>query len=593
MASDDVSRSFDRVEPEVFENEVLGELIKLHAQVLTRMPWVQTILVLGVGLLVFRSVSPMILLSWALLTVSIECLRAAYAKRTLKLGDALQPKLVHAQLVTLAAVVGGTVGLSAALFLPGLTLPDQAILVIILFTMPAAGVSVSVSSRQILAAYSLFILVPTSGSWIMLYPGQIPTVAGLTLLYWGFMISVAGDGEQLLRRSVAIRRERDRLVNDLKLRNLEDRAAVAKAEHSSLARGRVLAAASHDLRQPLHALSVYSAILASNPAPETLPEVARNIDRLVRALGELLRGLLDLSRLSSDYYVPERQLFSLHRVIAEVCHEYEALAEDKQLFLMSELLPVRLYDDQIAITRIARNLLDNAIKYTDKGEIRVSTRITAGSAELTVEDTGKGIPLEEQNRIFDEFYQLHNSGNDQSKGVGLGLTIVQRLCELIEARIKVVSKAGEGSRFVVSFNGAVNKSADQYTETVSADLNKLKSKRIYVVDDEIDILESMRLLLRAWGIRVETAASQEAAEALFRQFGNPDLLMIDLRLRGKEQGAELARRLQHRYGDFPVLVVTGETASEELQKANSTGYPLLQKPITAEVLYDALGIALR
>ncbi len=318
-----------------------------------------------------------------------------------------------------------------------------------------------------------------------------------------------------------------------------------------------------------------------------MPEVAHNIDRLVRSLGSLLHGLLDLSRLSANYYVPERQRISLDRLVEGVCYEYQSNTENKRLDLILDLGHARLFDDPIAIARITRNLLDNAFKYTEQGEVRVRTRSADGSAILIVEDTGKGIPVDEQSRIFEEFYQLDNPEHDHyNKGVGLGLAIVRHLCDLIDAQISLVSKPGEGSCFSVTFNSVVTDSSRQ-RKTASTDSMRLQGKRIYVVDDEIDILDSMRCLLSAWDVHIETANSPKTAEALFKQAGIPHLLIVDLRLRGEERGVELASRLQRIHGDFPVLIVTGETASEFLNKADKAGYPLLKKPITPEILYHA------
>lgn len=577
------------VNPDIvrLECEVLCELIRLHARVLKRMPWVQTLLVIGVVLLLFRSTPHWILLGWGLLTVSLECLRALYALKLLKSRTMMNPQAVHKRLIFLAACVAASIGLAAMVFIPRLPLPDQALMMIIFFTLPAAGVSVAVSSQQILAAYAFFILVPAATSWGLQYPAQTATVVGLTALYWWFIISVAGDGEQLLRRSVLIRCERDRVVQDLERRNWEVREAVAKAEHSSQARARVLAAASHDLRQPLHALSVYSAVLNANPSLDTLPKVANNIDRLVRVLGGLLHGLLDLSRLSTDYYVPDQQRVSLERLVGDICNEYEADAKHKNLRLIRTLQPVRLLDDPVAIARITRNLIDNALKYTDQGEIRVLTRMDDHQALLVIEDTGRGIPAEEQNRIFEEFYQLDNPGRDHAKGVGLGLAIVQRLCELIGARISLHSVPGKGARFTVTFQSiAIDTIPKNLSDAI--DSSALKNKLVFIIDDEIDILDSMKALLSAWGLQVQTAQSAQSLERHFEQLGKPDLLIADLRLRDKEQGVSLVNRLRQWYGDFPVLIVTGETASEALQQANAANFPLLQKPITCDALFEVI-----
>jgi len=571
----------------LLEYEVLCELIRLHAQVLKRMPWVQTLLVIGVLLLLFQSIPYGILLGWSLLTISLECLRALYASKLLKLRTLSNPKAIHRRLILLAACTAASIGLAATVFIPYMPLADQALMMIIFFTLPAAGVSVAVSSQQILAAYAFFILVPAATSWGLQYPSQITTVAGLTALYWWFIISVASDGEQLLRRSIEIRCERDRMVRDLERRNLEVREAVNKAEHSSQARARVLAAASHDLRQPLHALSVYSAVLNSNPSVETLPKVASNIDRLVRVLGGLLHGLLDLSRLSTDYYVPEKQRVSLERLVGEVCNEFEADAKNKNLSLIRALQPIQLHDDPVAIARIARNLLDNALKYTDQGEIWVLTRLKDHQALLIIEDTGRGIPADEQNRIFEEFYQLDNPGRDHEKGVGLGLAIVHRLCELIGASITLHSAPGKGARFTVAFPSIATDSIPKNAPD-SIDSSVLKDKLIFVIDDEIDILDSMNTLLQSWALRIKTAQSAQNLETLFEQYGKPNLLIADLRLNGDEQGATLAKRLRQLHGDFQVLIVTGETVSDELQQANAEGYPIMQKPLACDELFGVI-----
>jgi signal transduction histidine kinase len=579
------------------DGEMLVELVGLHAQAMRRMPWVQALLVLGIGIVIHAYVVPAVFAAWGAVTLCVEIGRARYSAIVLRRGADLDPKPVHAAFVVLAAASGAATGLGAALFLPRLPILAQALVGIILFATPAAGVAVSQSSRYIVLAYALFILVPTAGTWSLLHRGQTLGVMGLTILYCAVIALAAADGEKLLLRSVKIRHERDRLVLDLEQRNAEVQAAVALAEQSALARARVLAAASHDLRQPLHALSVYSAVLASKPAPELLNEVSENIDQIVRALGNLLNGLLDLSRLSAGYYVPEHQVIAMNTLIAGVCSEFSQSAAQKGLALTQQLAPVQVQGDAVALARIARNLIDNAIKYTDRGEVRVTLGddMSEGAprAVLAVSDTGKGIPDSEYGRIFEEFYQLDNPGRDRSRGVGLGLAIVQRLCELIGARISVESILGEGTSFQVSLPalpGALAAAGPCLPLPVQT---ALQGKRVYVVDDEIDILKGMRALLGIWGIEILTADSHDATERLFERHGIPDLMIVDLRLGEGEHGGRLADRLCLQYGTFPVLIITAETASEALRQANESGYTLLQKPIAAEILRRTVAAAIQ
>jgi two-component system, sensor histidine kinase len=586
------SLSAEQERPQSPQREMLVELIGLHARALLRMPWVQACLVLGIGLIIFSYVSAWRFVGWGALTISVEILRARYAANVLRRGYGVDPKRAHAAFVVLAALAGAAIAVGAVMFLPKLPLLHQALLGAILLAIPAAGVSVSQSSRYVLGAYAICILLPASATWGLLHPSQFLGVAALTTLLWLVLILVAADGDKLLLRSVVIRHERDQLVRDLEQRNDDVRGAMALAEQSARARARVLAAASHDLRQPLHALSVYSAVLAAHPAPETLSEVSQNVDQIVRSLGSLLNGLLDLSRLSAGYYVPEQQSLSLERLVADVCAEYQRPAAQKGLALLSNLSPIRLMGDALAISRIVRNLVDNALKYTESGEVRVATHLEhrgeASFAVLSVTDTGKGIPAEERSRIFEEFYQLDNPGRDRSKGVGLGLAIVQRLCELIGATVAVESVVGEGTCFRVSMPAILAEALPREALPASAVEVSLEHKRVYVVDDELDIRKSMRSLLGVWGVSVMTAESPSAADLLFEQHGPPDLMIVDLRLGEEEHGAHVADRLQQTYGQFPVLIITGETSSEALRQANERSYTLLQKPIAPEVLRRAI-----
>jgi two-component system, sensor histidine kinase len=574
------------------DREILVELLLLHARVLRRMPYVETLLVLGMALFMYPYIPTRIFLGWGCVTVGVEITRAWYATRLLNRPAAVNPRRTHLTFMLMALAAGGAVGCGSIFFFPRLPILDQALLGAIMFAMPAAGVAVSQSSRYIVAAYAFSMLIPACATWMYLHPSQALALAVLMILYCVVIILAAADCDRVLLRSVMIRNERDRLIRDLEQRNTEVRAAMATAEQSAQARARVLAAASHDLRQPLHALSVYTAVLAANPAPEALREVATNIDQIVRSLGSLLHGLLDLSRLSTGHFALEKRTLALDKTVGAVCAEFQRAASAQGLDLIVKVEPVQTVGDPLAIARITRNLLDNALKYTERGSITVT--VTAGNDStdrpgiLTIEDTGKGIPASEHARIFEEFYQLDNPGRDRSKGVGLGLTIVQRLCELSGALVSVTSEPGRGTSFQVRFPGIAD--APEPSETsqqTQADVS-LRGLRVYLVDDETDILRSMKHLLTAWGMECLPTDSAAGAELLFQDHGKPHLLITDLRLGKGEHGAEFALRMRHKWGRFPVLIITGETSSTALRDANERGFPLLQKPVVPETLREAI-----
>lgn len=592
-----LARSTTRNTPQsAYSREVLIELVGLHARILRRMPWVQSFLVCGAGLFILRRVPLAAFALWCAISIGVEYLRARYAADVMRRVDTIDPSRVHAAFVAWALAAGGTVGIGAAWCLPHLPILDQALLAVVLFAMPAAGVAVSQSSRYIVAAYSLSILIPSAAAWMLLHPDQAIAVGGMTLLYCGLIILVAVESDQLLLRSIIIRHERDRLVHDLERSNAEVHSSMQRAEQAAQSRARVLATASHDLRQPLHALSLYSAVLAANPEPAQLREVSANIDQIVRSLGSLLHGLLDLSRLTAGHFVPECKHIALDSVVATVCAEYERAATAKQLQFQLSVQPVWLFGDAVAIGRIVRNLTDNAVKYTDSGTIRIVVRSegegSAAVAVIEVEDTGTGIPRGEQTRIFEEFYQLDNPGRDRARGVGLGLAIVKRLCELIDAGIEVESTPGKGTMFRVTLRGVSHNIDDEPEVCEVQDAPDLRGHRVYLIDDEPDILRSTQQLLQMWGMQVATAECAATAEHLFVEGGAPELLITDLRLRNGENGAELAARLHRKAPGFATLIITGEVSTAAIDQVAALGAVMLYKPLTAESLRRAIRAAL-
>ena len=573
-------------------SEVLRELVESHARMLLRMPVVHLPLIAALAVGLHGHVPTLIFVAWAIALLSTELLRAAYGASLLRHAPVADTRRALRVQIALASASGVLIGLLGPIFLPGMPIAEQAWLMFVVVAVPALGVAISMRSLYVSVAYALAVLVPLCSGWIWVHPQHaVATTAG-AIGYLFALVQAGRESEGVLKRSVAIRRERDQVVRDLERSNAEVRAAVARAEREAAARARVLASASHDLRQPLHALSVYSAVLAANPAPETLREVGSNVDQLVRSLGELLHSLLDLSRLSSGHYIPEVRHFSLDSLLVQVHEEFEAAAHSKGITLMRDLAPTVLLGDAMAVARIVRNLVDNAIKYTEHGSVRVTLRQADGTARLRIEDTGAGIAPIDQPRIFEEFYQVNNAARDRSKGVGLGLAIVQRLTHLIGATITLESRPQVGTRFELCFPNASDTLPPELLAPSRAPNALAGRPRIYVLDDERDIQQSMSALLRMWEMDPRCATDESEVLALFAAHGPPDLLLVDLRLGAGADGMTLAMRLQQRYGEFAVLVVTGETSSASLNRPRPADWRLLQKPVEAVVLRKAIDGAL-
>jgi CheY-like chemotaxis protein/anti-sigma regulatory factor (Ser/Thr protein kinase) len=236
------------------------------------------------------------------------------------------------------------------------------------------------------------------------------------------------------------------------------------------------------------------------------------------------------------------------------------------------------------LEQIVRNLLGNAIKYTDAGSISVSVANEGDRALLTIKDTGRGIPVEAQPHVFEEFYQVDNPGRDRSRGLGLGLAITKRLVELLGLKLTMSSAVGVGTAFTLSLQRAPGRAEVQEAPAASVALDRI---RALVVDDEAEIREGMRLLLEDLGCDVELADGAPEALRLARR-ARPDVVLCDFRLRGGDDGLATIRQLRELYPGLPAAVVTGDSGPARLRDAHAAGVRLLHKPVRPDVLAAAI-----
>jgi len=570
--------------------ELVNELLTLHARILLRMPVFQALLIGAMGWIVLPDIPESLFAIWAVFALSAEVLRSGTAHWALRRLPVSAPQRMYRGFIALDAVSGLSIGSAAVLFLPHAPLLSQMLIEIVLFAVAAAGTAVAVSSAFMLAAYSSMVLMGASGTWVFLHPSLTSLVIVLTLAYWIFLVAVARDSERLLLRSIRIRHERDQALQSLERSDAELRAAHERIERAMQARNRVMAAASHDLRQPLQALSIYSAVLSTHPQPQTMSVVGKNIENIVRDLGEILDELLDLSSLASGSYRLQQTVFALDEVIADVCTELALTAGRKGLALTTHLAPVQMQGDSRAATRIARNLIDNAIKYTASGCVRVSVDMNEGRAILAVEDTGRGIPGSEQEHVFEEFYQLQ-AGDDESRGgVGLGLAIVKRLCELTRAAITIHSEPGTGTRMTVMWTGlAIGRMNPPERVTGQMRLSHWRGRRVYILDDDKEVVRSLCALLETWGLTVRGAGGAHDLQELVSVEGCPDVLIADLHLGRNQSGLAVAERLVETQGPLPVLIITADAAAVPLSDGDAPSWlTLMQKPVSSTALQAAL-----
>lgn len=378
----------------------------------------------------------------------------------------------------------------------------------------------------------------------------------------------------------ALQAHRDELEKRVREATADLAAKMDMAERANHAKSRFFAAASHDLRQPLHALSLFVAALkARNQQPEA-QNLIDNIEAATATMEQLFNALLDISRLDAGTIEARPVHFPLQDLMRDLDKQFGALAAEKRLRLHFRPCDVTLYSDPLLIERILVNLISNAIRYTDDGGVLVACRRRGRMLRLSVIDTGRGISPEQQESVFQEFVQLHNPARDRSKGLGLGLAIVSRLGRLLGHRVELRSHPGHGSVFSIDVPLG---DAQLIKPPTPATLPGVipEDALVLLVDDESAILRGMAELFDNWHIDLVTAHSADEAVQWIDSIGRvPDVIVSDYRLPDDTDGIEVITRLRQQYGnDIPAILVTGDTAPDAIRRISLAGIPLLHKPL--------------
>lgn len=393
------------------------------------------------------------------------------------------------------------------------------------------------------------------------------------------------SGDELQRLGESFNRMAGQL--DELYKTLETRIAERTRELSlaNQAKTRFLAAASHDLRQPAHALGLFAGQLRYEAHTPRLKELAEQIEASIAALEELLDSLLDISRLDAGAVATQVRAVSMQDMMARLAVQFEGAAADKGLAL--RLIPTRLSvrSDAQLLERILTNLLSNAIRYSAHGKVLVGCRRRGAFVAVMVLDNGIGIAEDMIPKIFQEFYQLDTGEAGRSHGLGLGLAIVDRLVRLLGHEIQVRSIPGKGSSFSI-----VVPVADTEDENcpawAPAEMLHLSGVRVLIIDDEPLTREATAGILLRWGCEAVTAGgADEAIARIGSTRVEPDLLICDLHLAGDGDGIAAIARIQSFCGArVPALIVTGDTAPEQLALVKASGHALLQKPVKPAML---------
>ncbi|MDH5425329.1 MAG: hybrid sensor histidine kinase/response regulator [Gammaproteobacteria bacterium] len=432
-------------------------------------------------------------------------------------------------------------------------------------------------------AYYLFV-IPTYTTMIWRYlsiEDSYYNVFGLLLFVFIFaLFSIIRVHNRMLRDSINLRFENKELVEQLTKQK-------EKAESANISKTKFLAAASHDLRQPLHAIGLFLGALKSRIEKEDEKIIVDKIQKSSNALNGLLDSLLDISKLDAGVVKPEPELFYIQHLFDTLKAEFEVAASEKNLRIKFVNTKLCANTDRKIIERILRNLISNAIRYTHKGGVIVGCRRHNGKVLLAVYDSGIGIEEDKLQGIFKEFHQLENTERDRSKGLGLGLAIVKRMAKLVGMPLFVRSVREKGSLFALEMPVVTNDSFECNDSEFLTDFKFFDDQTILVIDDDEEIRESLDALLKAWGCHVVVASSgDDAIEKMKDENTSLNMIMADYRLRNNETGIDVIRKVHQLYQGhkIPAIIITGDTEPSRIKEAESSGYRILHKPVLPDEL---------
>jgi CheY-like chemotaxis protein len=385
-------------------------------------------------------------------------------------------------------------------------------------------------------------------------------------------------------RAQNIKLEKDKLI----IQKALDMATSANEE-----KNRFMAAASHDLRQPLHALTLFLGSLRHLVNDEKVLNVVDRIDETTTLLHEQFNSLLDLSKFDAGVVTADVTEFRLDHMLKNIADAAQQEAQQKGISLHLYTTPIVIRSDMLLMERMIRNLVTNAVRYTDSGAVSLHTRRVQHGLNIAVIDTGVGISPEEQQRIFQDYYQVSNKARKTGKGTGLGLAIVKRIANLLDIKITLKSSLGAGSTFnmLLPNRVVVDQVPDQEPpagENQHANEGALAGMKVLIVDDDLSTLEAMTALLDTWGCEVDAVGDVEGFRLYLPQADQYDLVMLDDMLDDELSGLDLARQLQPTLPKSSILLVTGNANSARLNTLKDAGFKVLVKPVEHALLHETL-----
>ena len=528
------------------------------------------------------TLKPIVAVIWLLASATHITARLMMRGTYLRSHDADLQWRKWAQRYTWGALAGGlTWGVGACWILPPGRFDLQMLVIMSITSIIYVTLSAFGSYLPPFIAFILTAIVPTM-AWAA-WQGDVAhwVYVGLCVIWLPSVAVLGRRHTRSIEQALTLRYENAALAESLQAQKLI-------AEQASLAKSRFLASASHDLRQPVHALGLFIGALRGHKLPRRSAQLVDQLDASVGALDGLFTSLLDISRLDAGVVETQPVAMAIQPLLARICRELAPEAQAKGVRLDLVTTTAAVTSDPVLLERVMRNLIANAVRYTETGRVLVGCRRRGGELALEVWDTGPGIPDHLREAVFEEFFQVANPDRDRARGLGLGLPIVRRLTAILDHPLKLESWPGRGTLFQVLAPRAApppQQAPGASARTAPAH----KTGVILAIDDEQAIRSGLSELLGGWGHQVIVAGGGDEAVAALADAPMPDLILCDFRLRDGEDGVAVIRRLQSHIGvQVPAILITGDTATEAIPAAKAHGYVLMHKPLSHARLRAAI-----
>lgn len=487
-----------------------------------------------------------------------------------KISDTELFRFGHTQ-TWLAFASGCLWGSAGILFFTAPSLQNLVFL-ILTFVCMMAGSLASLSARPL--TYSVFaipIMLPLIFNLLMqeeaFYKWMSLGATAYLLATFSFSLNLS----RVIQTSLALKYENIDLIASLK-------AQTQKANQANHEKSRFLASISHDLRQPLHAANLFYELLSKKMTQGEQREDLLNLGRSLNSLNSLLGVMFDISKLDAGVIEPNKVHFDLAKWLEKLTSQFALEANSKGLIFSLQAQPQHILSDPTLLELVVTNLLVNALKYTNQGSVKVFTQLQDDCLNLHIKDTGIGIPSQHLEDVFTEFFQMDNPERNKHKGLGLGLSIVRRIMNLLDHPLLLTSNTGQGSEFILSLPLG-DPSLQHSPKPVSKNCLDMDGQHILLIDNETDIVHAMQKLLTQWGCSVSTATSTEQALNQLKQEKRPDLILCDFRMPGALNGCDIIHQLRASLGDIPALILTGDTDKSVAMLIENAHLPTLHKPV--------------